>query len=138
MTKDQLLTFIESSFLSDARKQHARETVLSHGESSEYVYDTLHSLFQEELFARGDQFYTASKMLDDVYKTYEKKYVEEHEELARSVEQSLSSIDIASPYEKEQLWNAYYAKEERLLEQFRSDVKSSLSAKVISLLRTTL
>ncbi len=137
MTKDQLLTFIESSFLSDARKEHARDIVLSHAEPTDYVYDTLHSLFQEELFARGDQFHTASKMLDDVYKTYEKKYVEEHEELARSVEQSLSSIDIASPYEKEQLWNAYYAKEERLLEQFRSDVKVGLSAKVISLLRTT-
>lgn len=137
MTKDQLLTFIESSFLSGARKQHARDVVMSHPEPTDYVYDILHSLFQEELFARGDQFHEASKIFDDVYKTYEKKYVEEHEELAQSVEQSLSSIDIASPYEKEQLWNTYYAKEQRLLEQFRSDVKSGLSAKVISFLRTT-
>ena len=137
MTKDQLLTFIESSFLSAARKQHAHDVVMSHAEPTGYVYDTLHSLFQEELFARGDQFHVASTMLDDVYKTYEKKYVEEHDELARSVEQSLTSINVTVPHEKEQLWDTYYAKEQKLLEQFRSDVKSGLSAKVISLLRTT-
>ena len=137
MTKEELHTLINSSFLNEARKHHAREVLEREGDSL-YMYDFLNSLFQEELLESEKTAQAGIQKVDETFLKLVALYTANKKEREEQFVDRLINEGVIDRQRKNELWDDFYDNEERLRKEFEQTLRSKLSHSLITTVRDSL
>jgi hypothetical protein len=126
MTKEQLINYIQISFVDDSKKRQLIDA-LNKGTTIADAQDIFEDLLIEKINEYGDQYEQASADFNSLTTELDKDIAYQEKALDETLDEKLATIDRNDYDARNKIWDDYYAETDKLNSSYEKKLKSIIS-----------
>jgi hypothetical protein len=130
MTKDQLINYIQISFISDNNKSKLI-SALNEGATIDDTQGVFEDFLIDKINEYGNQYDKAAADFELLAKELDREIESQEAILDKSLDEKLSVVNRADYDARNKIWNDYYAAIDKLDSSYEAKLKSTISKVII-------